>query len=120
MTRLYDSIRKYITLPLVAFLILAAANAYAIAAVKNSAKDQRNSLAVQTYRTQLAGCARTNDLRSTITSILTSVQVEAAAQAKKGEISPARAAATREFYDIQIKKVTPIDCAKVYPKPELG
>ena len=120
MRKIKDALRPYITLPLVAFIILACTNAYAITSVQTSAKDARNDLAVQTYKTQLAGCARTNDLRDAITSVLRSASAQVSDAAKAGKVPKDDAVSAERFYSAQMEKVRPIDCDKVYPAPKLG
>lgn len=112
-----NTLKKYISLPLIGYLIMASAVAYVIDQNADNARDARVSLAAQTYKTQLAGCGRTNDLRDAIRSILIASRATLDESVKKGEITEARAELAKAFYAEQIGKVLAIDCSKVYPKP---
>lgn len=129
--------KKYITLPLIGYIMLTAAIAYTIQSDRNHAADARIelaeqtkaaqvalaaqtkrtqiALAVQTRDTQLSACDRGNDLRKIIQGILLDSERAVATQARKGIISAERAATAKMFYEIQIARLAPTDCKKANP-----
>lgn len=111
------TIREYITVPLVGYLILAGGTVYAIDQTGDNAREQRDALATQTYETQLAGCARNNELREALVSVLQASKQQTDEAIKKGDVPANQREQAHAFYDSAIAKVSPVDCKKVYPKP---
>lgn len=119
-------LKRHHLLPLVGYLILASFTGFAFAQERTHSNQNRASLAaqtkqnaralaIQTHKTQLAGCARTNDLRNTVAGILVASEGTLKLSVKNHTITPERAAEAKQFYDAQIKKLAPVNCAKVYP-----
>lgn len=105
-------------IPLLAFVLLAGFTGYSFALERQHSNANRHELAVQTHTVLIKGCERQNVLRSTLQQLLKDSQRATRIQFKAGKIPKDQYQFAQQFYKKQIVRLTPTNCAKVYPVPK--
>lgn len=107
-----DRIKRHFSWPLVGFLVLAAANFYAIQRVGAVAHEGRQELARSTQQTLRAACSRNNQTREAMTTLLISARNQTLV---RKDLPGDRKRIALEFYEKHIPNLAPLDCGKLYP-----
>lgn len=103
---------------LLAYLVLAGFTIYAFALERQHSNQNRHELATQTHTVLVKGCERQNVLRLTLQQLLKDSQRATKTQFRAGKIPKDQYKFAQQFYQKQIVRLNPTDCAKVYPVPK--
>lgn len=112
--------RRYLTLPLVAYVILASSIAYTIHVERQHSAEARNAIVSETHRVLLNGCVRGNKLRNELQQLVLANIPMLQRYVIEGTLTQKQANRAIRQAKIAARKVGPINCAKAYPsiKPE--